>query len=259
MNNSVVISDDNFSDALDNSTAIDSLQKTIVELKKELFAIKFSQEEVIKSITFCGDKISDFEKLIGDLHAQRKVVEEIKKDNESLRSELAECQYKIQELEQRSRIDNLEIQGIPDKPTENLLNIMENLGSSIGCEIAASDISTVHRVQHVNNQSRRPRNIIVKLVSRHKKDAILAAAKKFRKNSPAQGDRPGIKIHGLGDSIFINEHLSNGYKSLLKNTKDAARSRGYKYVWVRNCTIFVRKTETHPAKTIKNLADINKM
>lgn len=167
-------------------------------------------------------------------------VEILKKENASFKTKIKTCNDRINDLEQWSRIDNLEIQGISERPNENIYNVLENLGNAIGCPIPASDVSIAHRVQHFNNNSKQPRNIIVKLQSRRKIYDILAASRKYKISSPNTG-RPGIRVNDLGESVFINEHLSNSNKLLFKCTRDAAKNLGYKFTWVRNCTIFVRK------------------
>ncbi|KAK9744525.1 hypothetical protein QE152_g7748 [Popillia japonica] len=54
------------------------------------------------------------------------------------------------------------------------------MGDAIQCDISPTDINAAHRVAQLNSNSSRPRNIIVSLVSRRKRDEILAAAKMTR-------------------------------------------------------------------------------
>ncbi|CAG9818858.1 unnamed protein product [Phaedon cochleariae] len=62
--------------------------------------------------------------------------------------------------------------------------------------------------------------IIVKLLDKHKRDLILAATKRFRRES----NTSGIAIEKISKNLFINEHLTIKLNLLLKNTKKVAKS-----------------------------------
>lgn len=57
------------------------------------------------------------------------------------------------------------MQGVPDSANENIYKILETIGNAINCEISPNEISAAHRVQHVYDNNKAPRNIIVKCVS----------------------------------------------------------------------------------------------
>lgn len=161
-------------------------------------------------------------------------------------------------LEQCSCIDNIELVSVPEATNENLNIILEKIDLGIDCLINRSDYSTAHHVQHINNATHAPGNIIVKFISLSKKEETLAAAKRTKKFTTNSG-LPGLAIPGLWESIFINEHPTTDNEQLLKKTKDTAKSKQYKFIWVRNCIIYVCKNETTPATTIKRESDISKM
>lgn len=214
-------------------------------------------ETLLESVKFCSDKITDFENKLSVLSDKCKAIESLKKDVELLKTETTEYKIRCSDLEQRSRMDNVEISGVPEKNNENINVIIENIGKYINCPIGLQDYCIAHRVQKINSKATTPRNIIVKFLSRQKKNEILAASKKVKKSTSA--GYPGLKIPNIGDSVFINEHLTSTNKLLLKMAKAAAREKGYKFVWVRNCLVNVRKNETSPAKTIKCAEDLNKI
>lgn len=66
----------------------------------------------------------------------------------------------------------------------------------------------------------------------------------------------GSKIQG---SVYVNEFLPPALYNLFRLTKAQARSKGYKYVWVRSGTIFVRKADGQPPLMIHSEADIEKI
>ncbi|KAK9701989.1 hypothetical protein QE152_g30228 [Popillia japonica] len=138
----------------------------------------------------------------------------IEKENASLKQEIGELRNQIQDLEQHSKLNNLEIQGVPQK---DILDILHKIGDAIQCNISPTDINAAHRVAQLNSNSSRPRNIIVSLVSRRKRDEILAAAKMTRYRSRSNLKSFGLnhKLPQVAEQLFINEHLTSAKKSLL--------------------------------------------
>ncbi|RVE48661.1 hypothetical protein evm_006732 [Chilo suppressalis] len=52
-------------------------------------------------------------------------------------------------------------------------------------------------------------------------------------------------------AVYVSEHLCPYYKGLHAETRKIAREKGYKYVWIRNGRIFIRKNDESPAGQVK--------
>lgn len=86
-----------------------------------------------------------------------------------------------------------------------------------------------------------------------KRDAVLQKARKknikttdFLRSAPTA-------------PVFINEHLTAKNKNILYEAKKVKKERGFKYVWVRNAKIFVRKNDNTIAMHIRSLSDLDKL
>lgn len=205
-----------------------------------------------KYATLCN-RFTDYEKLISDLQSRCTEVESLREENRELRQ-------RVNALEQHSRLSNLEIQGVPETSNENAAAIVQKIGTAIGLELSPADVDVAHRVQSQLTTAiagaRRPRNIIVRFLSRQIRNKFLAASKVAKKRAPAA---PGFEVPGVSEKIFVNEHLSPENKRLLKLTRDAARSKGFKYHWVSQGTIFVRRNDKSRAVPIKSTSDLDKL
>ncbi|KAI5706742.1 hypothetical protein M8J75_010907 [Diaphorina citri] len=115
-------------------------------------------------------------KLEGALEENKK----LRKDAERRDKEINNLQMKVELLEQRTRINNLEIVNLPVTPNENPVEIVKSLAQCVGVEIRDEDIQAVHRVPRYDKKGK---NMVVQFCSRWKKNIILQACADFRKRN----------------------------------------------------------------------------
>lgn len=56
--------------------------------------------------------------------------------------------------------------------------------------------------------------------------------------------------------IYINEHLTKVRRHLLYKTKEVAREKHYKYVWINEGDILIRKDDQSKVIRIRELGDV---
>jgi len=98
----------------------------------------------------------------------------------------------------------------------------------------ATQVDKAHRIP--NRNPNKNEAIVVQFKCRVDRDAWITARKKVVTNDAAFSN-------GNRKRIYINEHLTPYYKSLLWKTKEHAKLKGYKYVWIKNGRIAMRKAE----------------
>lgn len=262
-NKSIVIT----SDGDDGESALDvpsntetSLDTIIIlnEIRADIRAMSARYDELLKSVTFCSDKVSDFERGLNKLNEKTKIVDRLVSENNELKKEVSSLTARLDDADQYSRLNNLEICGVPEQSNENILSIVTSISEHIGCPIALSDVDVAHRVASFGSSRDRSRNIIVRFGLRRKKEELLAAVKTFRRGSVAEG-ASGISVPTISNNIYVNEHLTVSNKNLLKTVKHAAREKNYKYVWVRNAVIYARRDDRSKAIIIRNDTEISKL
>lgn len=188
--------------------------------------------------------------------------------NSQLRDEIHILKKQFDDIEQKARSCNIEIQNFPEHKNENLLHLVEVLGTAIGVPIPIDSIRDVHRVAH-NQANDRPKNIIVQLTTRRLKTEVIAAARARRGltvgqlqqavSGPSQFQQ--YDASQASRRIFINEHLTLKNKILYAQAREAASVKKYKFVWVKNATILLRKSEGKdiPVVAIKCAEDLKKL
>jgi hypothetical protein len=223
----------------------DSFNK-IIDKKFEEFIhcyedIKIQNKKIIDTLSFLSSKYEEF---------QTKITKLEEKTNElSLKftSEVTNLRKTVMDLErdklfydQLPLSNNIELMGVPEE-VEDLLHCLTKIGSSVGCPIKKEDVDSIHRSNPRNRNSKdgnkpRPRNIIVKLTSKIKKDELLAAVKK---NKGVNSNIIGLKE----GKLYLNDHLTWRSKMLLRAAKTFKLESSYSFLWVRNSKIYLRKNE----------------
>lgn len=227
-----------------------------------------AQNETIKRLTLSNDKLIEENKQI------HKVIDELKSENTIISSKLLSLENKILTAdkaitdvtaqllykEQLSRMNNLELSGIPQSKSENLVNILHTISTKVGISISPSDIDHIHRVRRYPSQNRsadvpsQVANIIVRFTRPQKKYEMLSAVKARRGITTVD-----LNFDGPALPIYINEHLAPHNKMLYNQARRLGKDCGYAYIWLKECKIFLRKNDSSKPIFIANECDLSKI
>lgn len=132
---------------------------------------------------------------------------------------------------------------------------MIQLGKVVSYNIQEPDILSVTRIKKLDLDSKRPRSIVVKLRNTRIRDEVLASVMKFNKSldKDKKLNSNHLGYGGTKSPVFVSEHLSPMNKAIHAETRKVAREKGYKYVWVRDGRILVRKDDGARPKQVKSL------
>lgn len=230
-----------------------SLKMTLESTIMKEFAYLKSELATLSDLKNCLEFLSaEYDCLKSDLEASENKIKNLTKENISLNSKVSDLTNRLNLIEQHSRETNIEINGLPENKSENLNSIIEQLCSVVSVPLQGSDILSCTRVRKLDDSSPRPRAVIVKLPTTKHRDVILAAVTKFNKKN--QTDKLSTNHLGYGTNkspVYVSEHLSPHFKALHARTRKIARDKEYRYTWIRNGRIYVRKNDQSPAKQIK--------
>lgn len=227
-------------------SAIQTIQADINQVKSDVTDMKNSLDSRLEEMAGRLDTIE----------SRVSVIENCKTEVDSLKSTVSDIMSDMRRNEQWVRRSNIQINGVPETSGENLYTILNSLASKSGYPLnVATDIDFVTRVAVKDDRnSNMPKPIIVKLQARYKKDDFIASLRKLK----------NLKASDLGFSnsenrIYINDHLSGYNKYLLREAKRRKTQKEYKWCWVQNCTVMVRKTDNSPILFITSEDALNKI
>ncbi|KAF6211482.1 hypothetical protein GE061_011994 [Apolygus lucorum] len=221
---------------------LDVSTSEIRDLKEHMNTYSDLIQENVDAITALRNEITLLRQLNEDLVAKNTVLEK----------RVNSLQEKIEDFDQNALAKTVEITGIPAGRDECIVDIVSNVSRAINFDFNQSMIDNCYRRRPASGTDR-PGTIAVTFVRRLDKDGFLSSAR--RKKDLSTRDL-GI-IDGESVRIFINQSLTFTNRQLLNRAKIFKADNGYRFVWVRNGQVMIRKDENSaPMEARKVLSNI---
>lgn len=201
--------------------------------------------ELKKHVDSLESSLKILNDLVEKLHSEKA---SLVAENKALKSENCSLSRRVSELDQYSRINNIEIRGIPCTQGEDCVAVLETIGRRIGCPVTSTDLDVVHRV---STKDKAKKNLIARFCSRTKKNDFISKARKARLC---------LSDTGRYDSnfpIFVNDHLTPQNKALFSKALALKKANNWKHLWTDNCQIKARKTNESRVCRIADESDLS--
>lgn len=212
--------------------------------------IKAELKSVAASMGFINTSFEEFKQEIVNLRQELSEVQKqsliCQTENKRLDKELKETRRQLTELKQYSRRNNLELKGIPCTENEVLGESMHKIETFLNVDLVDGDIDAIHRVRTKGDG---PANVIVRFNSRRKRDMILQAARKKRPTTAMLGAEKA-------QPLYVNEHLCPEYKALLAKAIQMKREQKWKFAWVSDGKVLMRKTDNSRVISLTSEEDL---
>lgn len=230
------------------------IKDAFCDFHKILEDVKTEITTVQNSLQFMSENYDLVLTRLEAIESKVKYYDTIKTDMAHMNKSIELIQSDINKKEQWARRSNIEVIGVPESNSENLMDLVRKLSDLINYESCINnDIDFITRVTPKTNNTKKSRPIVMRFLSRYKKDDFLA---RLREKKLLKAFILGYA--GNSANIYFNDHLTSSNKMLLRKTKDMAREKHYKYVWVKNCSILLRKNDTSPVLHINTEDDLKK-
>lgn len=225
-----------------NNDVIMLLREMQEDSKKQF---KHLEDELGNSVENCHAGILELRTMFDEqskiIKAYEEKFEAMSQENTHLKKRVKALESELDNTEQYSRVNCLELNGIPETKTENVYDVIKSVGNALGMDITEEQIDACHRMG--SKQEGKKRGIIVKFTRRTVKEEMLSK-RKVKRN---------FNTHDLGfrgtaaDVVYINESLTPVRRKILNAARALKKEKGYTYVWVKNGRIFLRKNDGDPA------------
>ncbi|XP_024875950.1 uncharacterized protein LOC112457257 [Temnothorax curvispinosus] len=151
------------------------------------------------------------------------------------------------------------VSGLPSTlsatPSEIAKNVFATLDvPNLSCHIVNTRLVKREPSSTVPTVSSPSSSVIISLASSVVRDAVLSS--KRSKGAIRQSDVCGGSSHR---NVYVNELLPKSTFNLMQQVKRIAKDKSYKYVWVRDGQIHVRRTDGEPVININSDTDLAKL
>lgn len=221
-------------------------------LSNDIADIKQHNKEVVKSLNFYGDKIDEFNQKLVKFEETSKTVDKINHEVQDLKNDCLLLRSEIEFLQQQARSNNVEICGVPERNGEDLLAIVKTISDTFNHNLITSDIEEAKRVIRYskNDSVKLPKNIIIKFKSKISKDNFMQVV---RNNKLKKITTKDIYSNVANEEpVYINEHLSPYYKVLFKHAREFCVTYKYRFCWVKDSKILIKKTDVSRTVHVTN-------
>lgn len=236
------------------------IEKILKDIQNKVNAIP-SLKKQLNAITASMALLSEkYDSLLAQQEEDKKKINSLDKSFISINNKcvyLEKCnmalEQKMLEFEQASRKLNIEIVGLEQLPNENINEVVKKLADTL--EVSSENIEWASR-RHQRKQSNRPAPIIVGF-----KNTGGAAARNSwlaKRSKLIELNSSMITGGSQKHKIYINEDLTKTTRMLLWNTKIQLKAI-YKYIWVVNGKILVKKAEGDKSVCIRSEEDIREL
>lgn len=189
------------------------------------------------------ERISTLEGQVGMLNGN---IARLEEENRTKSETIKNLQGRLNQNEQYSRKETIEIREVPQTSGENVDELVVSLARKLSVNLSINDISSAHRLKAARGKTPA---IIVRFVSRRKKEELMA-----RKGTVVT--RGELVRDGGSGRVYLGDSLSPHYKQLLWKSREKAKGLGYKYVWWKG-SVCVRKTDVSAVVKITSEEDLD--
>lgn len=231
-----------------SNVTYDDILKVVASIRDDFKRVETS---LGGSISACHEEIAETRELVSkqreEIAGWMRIVEDLKAENATLHKQMSVLESRLDEAEQYSRRNTLEIQGVPMEKTENVVSLVKIVGKALDYPIDDGMIDACHRLRSVGG---RPPGIVVKMVRRLDAEGLMQR-RRVKRN---------LNTRDLGfttlEPVYVNESLAPGRRRLLNAARQVKQEKGYTYLWIRGGRILMRKNSGDSVKVISTMDDL---
>ena len=226
-------------------TSIKTLTARDNGIEKSLSFISEKYESVLKTLK----SLNQTTNTLGKKYAQLTKIADSLAERANRVEQAVRIDGAIDEVQQYSRRDCLEITGIPILPEENPKQLIKEIGTLIDVNVEDANLAAAHRLPDTKNVKHR---LIVKFVHRDKREEMYKKRRnligKNISNLPSVQAAMGLAATS-NNKIHINESLTGYRKQLFGRINDFKRKNNYKYLWTANGKIMLKAHDSSETKS----------
>ncbi|XP_064462448.1 uncharacterized protein LOC135373102 [Ornithodoros turicata] len=207
------------------------LVKAQADMSSDIKSIKSSQVAMESKVSDIINRLQSLQNKTKNLSTIEQDVAAVYKMTDGLVAQQASFQSRLDDLEDRSRRNNLVLRGVPDAREtwdETEAKVASALTTSLGCEFPRNSIERAHRLGTFSSSKCRP--VIVKFLSYKVKNMVLASRSKLKpSNIQVSEDFSSATRHARNKLFEFGKSLPNTPLFKLRYNKLFVNNTCYTY------------------------------
>ena len=184
-------------------------------------------------------------KVVTELMAERNAV------IDALTETIAEQQKTINELEQYSRKNCINIAGAKETERESVRKLTKDIGRAVGVNLTDGDIDTAHQLGRHTDGKVRP--IIVKFTTFDKRQEFYQARRKLRgASTPVDSSLSAAEL----SQIFVSDSLTKANRSVMYAARQLKNDGKLAAAWTDAGRMKIRIVADGPTRVIRGLDEL---
>lgn len=244
---------------------IKKIYQLISKLDNDNSKVLHSLDHINNNINRINENINTINIQISKLNEENKLKDEKIKDLENkvieiTRKNKSEIDEKINKLDQRNIINNVEILNVPES-CNNAREAVLEIARASNYAISNSDIVDAYRTKTKKKIIAKFSSLIIKreFMKRARVSNLKAAditnIAKTTQNKNNNNNNNNKNIHS-NKKIYVNEQLTEMNNKLFWNARKKAKEINWKFVWVTEGKIMMKKDESSSITYISKISDI---
>lgn len=223
---------------------VETIQMLRRDLTQQISDVNSNVDSIKSQLKGINDSINGLQTSVDNLKLENESrisdIEQLKNEMQALCSELDTAKAGQRRLEQYSRADNVEINGVPYTGGEDVYALLDKIARVLNLKFNRYEISVAHRLRARPGYANPP--IIVKFMARACKTAWINAFRSLRPQLTA------MALHNTwpATQIYINDHLSPYFKALLYNARQLVKGGKLASAWSSSGKVWARKGDYPP-------------
>lgn len=181
-----------------------------------------------------------------------KMIEQVIEENQMLKQKVDLLEEKVENLEQLALCGTVDILNVPFDTSESVTDKVCMICEKLNIKVNKEDVIKCYRLK--NFSVNKPGKIVVKFSSVNISNKITAHSKRTKLQQKMFN--PQIDDNKL---IYINPTLTQNKRKLYAEAKKLQSSLNYKFLWMKNSTILMRKNEGGEVYKINKLIDLERL
>lgn len=250
----------NVGEDMDSWTCKKCDQPSLKDILMEIRAMAKCNVDMKDSLEKCHDSIERLNKLI---ELQDRKLQGCQENIVSLEAKCAELEKankhlreKLNDQEQNTRLNSVEITGIPVIKEENAVSLVHRVGNAVNFKVENGMIDSCYRLKKNPNKPNEPPILFIKFTSNLVKNEFLKA-KSVKRTLCVRDIDEALLNNSHNSPVYINNSLTRENKILLMQCQKFKREKGVKFVWVKNGKIHMRRDDKSKVFIISKESDLN--